>query len=469
MIDPPSLAARLADLDEDARHLLIDQLTDDEAEAILYDWLFWSREDQRPPPGTWLFWMLLAGRGAGKTRTGAEFIRDRVRSGKARRLTFVAPTAADVRDLMVEGESGILAVSPPNERPFYEPSKRRLTWPNGARARLRTADKPDGLRGLQHDTVWCEELASWRYPETFDHVKLGLRIGEPCGVITTTPRPTKLIKELLKNNEVVVTHATTYDNAENLAPAFFRAIVSKYEGSRLGLQEIHAKVLEDVEGALWKREVIEAHRIQLRSDAPESYRRIVVAIDPSWGTKGDTVGIGAAALGFDGHAYVLDDKSGLMTPETWGTTAVELYDQLQADKIIAESNFAAEQVKLVMQLVGQQLGRTIPVELVSASRGKQVRAEPVVALYEQGRVHHVGTLALLEDEMCNWIPGESDFSPGRVDALVWAITELMLDPRKGPASMRRPKGSVPKTPTTRTRRATAATLLPTMRPGRTSR
>jgi phage terminase large subunit-like protein len=254
-------AGWLASLSEALRNDLIAALNPAEAQALLYGWPYWARANQLPPNGDWRVWLLLAGRGFGKTRTGAELIRARAMALAARRLALVAPTAGDARDIMVEGESGILAISPPWERPRYEPSKRRLTWPNGAIATLFSADEPERLRGPQHDAAWCDELASWRYPEAWDMLMLGLRLGtDPRVVVTTTPRPTKLIRELIADPTVVVTRGTTHENRANLAPVFLGQIVRKYQGTRLGRQELEAEILEDVPGALWNRGVIEATR-----------------------------------------------------------------------------------------------------------------------------------------------------------------------------------------------------------------
>jgi phage terminase large subunit-like protein len=269
-------AGWLASLSEALRNDLIAALNPAEAQALLYGWPYWARANQLPPDGDWRVWLLLAGRGFGKTRAGAELIRARAMALAARRLALVAPTAGDARDIMVEGESGILAISPPWERPRYEPSKRRLTWPNGAIATLFSADEPERLRGPQHDAAWCDELASWRYPEAWDMLMLGLRLGtDPRVVVTTTPRPTKLIRELIADPTVVVTRGTTHENRANLAPVFLGQIVRKYQGTRLGRQELEAEILEDVPGALWNRGVIEATRA---SRAP-ALIRVVVAIE----------------------------------------------------------------------------------------------------------------------------------------------------------------------------------------------
>jgi phage terminase large subunit-like protein len=273
-------AGWLASLPEAMRTELLGELSPSQARALVYEWRFWARPNQLPPEGDWRVWLLLAGRGFGKTRTGAEMIRARAIARTARRLALVAPTAGDARDVMVEGDSGILAISPPWERPRYEPSKRRLTWPNGAIATLFSADEPERLRGPQHDAAWCDELASWRYPEAWDMLMFGLRLGiDPRVVITTTPRPTTLLRELIVDPTVVVTRGTTYENRANLALGFLGQIVRKYEGTRLGRQELNAELLEDVPGALWNRGLIEGTRA---CSAP-ALIRVVVAIDPGSG------------------------------------------------------------------------------------------------------------------------------------------------------------------------------------------
>jgi predicted phage terminase large subunit-like protein len=383
-------------------------------------WSFKARPEQLPPPGDWRTWCLLAGRGFGKTRTGAEYVRMMVESGKAKYVALVAPTAADARDVMVEGESGLLSICPPWNRPLYEPSKRRLTWPNGARATLYSADEPERLRGPQHDLAWCDELASWRYPEAWDMLMFGLRLGsDPRVVVTTTPKPTKIVKELVKAPTTAVTRGSSYDNRANLAPAFFDQIVKRYEGTRLGRQELYAEILTDVEGALWQYDTIERTRVQA---GPKSYKRLVVAIDPAVSAEegSDETGIIAAGLGPDGHGYILDDRSGRYSPRDWALRAVGLYEQHHADRIIAEVNNGGDLVEATLRTVKPG----ISYRAVHASRGKTTRAEPVAALYEKGMVHHVGSFPALEDQLCNWVQG--DPSPDRLDALTWALTELML-------------------------------------------
>jgi phage terminase large subunit-like protein len=427
-------ASWLASLPEAVRNGLVDALTPDETLALLYDWELWARPNQLPPEGEWRVWLLLAGRGFGKTRTGAEMVRARVMARNSRRLALVAPTAADARNVMVEGESGILAISPRWDRPRYEPSKRRLTWPNGAIATFYSAEEPERLRGPQHDAAWCDELTSWRYPEAWDMLMFGLRLGEdPRVVVTTTPRPTKLLRALIEDPAVTVTRGTTYENRPNLAPGFLDRIIRKYEGTRLGRQEIEAEILDDTPGALWNRGIIEA----ARAHAAPSLARIVIAIDPAAtsGLAADETGIIVGGKDADGHGWVLADLSGRYRPLEWAKTAVAAYYAHHADRVVAEVNNGGEMVESILRVIDPNL----PFAAVHASRGKIPRAEPIAALYEQGRVHHLGVFPQLEDQMCSLARGGNDagesrrsgFSPDRVDALVWAMTELLLAPMAG--------------------------------------
>lgn len=352
--------------------------------------------------------------------------------GRHRRIAIVAETAADARDVLVEGESGILAVHPVDFRPHYEPSKRRLTWPNGAVGTLFNAVEPDQLRGPQHDAALCDELAKWRYArETWDQLQFGMRLGmHPQQVITTTPRPIPLIKEIMGDKHTVITRGSTMDNAANLAPSFMEQILARYDGTRLGRQELNAEILDDVPGALWTREMIDGPDDAPRrvKEAPKM-RRVVVAVDPS-GTagagddQGDDIGIVIAGLGIDGRGYVLGDWSVNLSPAGWARRAVDAFDHFTADRIVAERNFGGAMVESTIRTAR----KNAPIKLVTASRGKVARAEPIAALYEQGRVSHVGALPALEDQLCAMTPegyvGEG--SPDRADALVWALTELML-------------------------------------------
>ena len=417
-------ASWLASLPPERRRVFLESLSEAEAAALNHDWSFWARDTQLPPAGDWRFWLVLAGRGFGKSRTGAEWIRARALA-RRRRIALVAPTAADARDVMLEGESGILSVSPPWERPHYEPSKRRLTWPNGSVATLFSAEDPDALRGPQFDTAWCDEVAAWRRrEETWDMLMFGLRLGDdPRCVVTTTPRPVPIVRDLLKDPGCITTRGSTFDNRANLAAPFFEQIVRRYEGTRLGRQELHAEVLDDVPGALWTFEVIERHRAAKGSDMV----RVVVGVDPSGsdGESGDSQGIVVAGKGVDGRGYVLADASCRRSPDGWGRRTVEAYDRWSADRVVAEQNFGGEMVRTVLRT--QRM--TLPVKLVTASRGKAVRAEPVAALYEQGRVSHVGVFGELENQMRMMTSNgfEGNGSSDRLDALVWALTELMLE------------------------------------------
>jgi predicted phage terminase large subunit-like protein len=398
-------------------------LPDDDAQAVLDDWRVWARPSQLPPAGNWRVWLLLAGRGFGKTRSGAEWVRAQAQSGAAERIALVAPTARDARLVMVEGESGLLAIAPGRQRPVFEPSKRQLTWPNGAIATLFSADEPDRLRGPQFDAAWCDELAAWRYPAAWDMLMMGLRLGEnPRVVVTTTPKPVKLIRALLASPDCAVTRGGTRENAKNLAPGFLEAMLKQYYGTRLGRQELDAELLEDMPGALWSRDAIERARVE---EAPV-LRRVVVAIDPaaSTGDDADETGIVVAALGQDSQGYVLDDLSGRFSPHDWASRALEAYRAHRADRIVAEVNNGGAMVEATLRV----LDAGVSYKPVHASRGKLARAEPVAALYEQGRIHHVGAFPALEDQMCAFTGGRLSHvaSPDRVDALVWALSELML-------------------------------------------
>ena len=424
------LGGWLASLGKTRRDRLLGRLSRDELDTIGHDWELWARHSQLPPDGDWRVWLLLAGRGFGKTRTGAELVRARIAARRARHVALVAPTAADARDVMVEGESGLLAIASAHNRPHYEPSKRRLTWPNGAIATTYSADEPERLRGPQHDFAWCDELAAWRYPAAWDMLMFGLRLGrDPRAVVTTTPRPTALIKALLADPHVAVTRGRTAENAENLAPAFLDQIVRRYQGTRLGRQELEAEMLEDAAGALWSRALIEAARV---TQVP-ALRRVVVAIDPAAGSgeHSDETGIVVAGRDEAGHGYVLADLSGRYAPTEWAKAAVAAFRAHEADRVVAEVNNGGEMVEATLRVVDP----AVPFGAVRASRGKVARAEPVAALYEQGRVHHQGAFPALEDQMCGFVHdfdrATAGYSPDRVDALVWALTELMVRPPAG--------------------------------------
>lgn len=428
-------------------------LTDEQADELLHDWEFWARKDQLEPYGDWRVWLLLGGRGSGKSRALSEWIRHRVKTGFSR-IALIAPTAADVRDVMIEGESGILACAWAGDRdvkgdlvgvPRYEPSKRRLTWKNGAVATAFSAEEPDRLRGPQHDTAACDELAAWADPRaTWDMMKFGLRLGhDPRVGIATTPRPIPLIRELKDDDDSAVSTANTYANAANLADTFLQDIREKYEGTRLGRQEIQAEILDDIPGALWTRTMLDdakvrieaGKRVKITSENLPDMSRVVVAVDPS-GTKGikpedlvkmdkpNDIGIVAAGLGVDGFVYVLEDRSVNLSPLAWGRVVCETYRRWKADRVVAEINFGGALVETVIRATDP----FISYETITASRGKVARAEPVAALYEKGRVKHLGDMAALEDQLCYFDPSGylGEGSPDRADAMVWAITELML-------------------------------------------
>lgn len=383
----------------------------------MWSWAAWARPEQLPPEGDWSIWLIKAGRAFGKTRAGTEWVRSVARPGA--RIALIGPTAADVRDVMIEGESGILAVCDPKSRPTYEPSKRRLTWPNGAMATAYSAEEPDRLRGPQHTHAYCDEVAAWPHVEAWDMMLMGLRLGtHPQVVATTTPKMVPLMRTIQGSPGVVITRGKTRDNAANLAPSFLSGLMARYEGTRLGRQELEGEDLDDNPDALWQREGIDACRVR---EAPELVR-VVVAIDPAATSKdsSDETGIVVAGLGADGRGYVLADRSGRFKPDAWARRAVEAYHAHQADRIVAEGNQGGEMVAHVLGTVEAGL----PLRIVHATRGKVTRAEPIAALYEQGRVSHVGSLPQLEDQLCTWTPGAT--SPDRLDALVWALTELML-------------------------------------------
>ena len=383
----------------------------------------WARADQLPPPGAWSRWLVLAGRGWGKTRVGAEWVREKALTDPTARIALVARTAADVRDVLVEGESGLLAVHHPSECPAWEPSRRRLTWANGAMATTYSADVPDQLRGPQHTHAWADELAAWHYPQTWDQLIFGLRLGErPQAVVTTTPRPTALVRSLLAAPDTVVTRGRTIDNAANLAPGVVADLERRYGGTRLGRQELDGEVLTDTPGALWTWDRIDAARV----DAAPPLRRVVVAIDPaaSASAESDETGIIVAGVGHDGRAYVLADGSGHYTPDAWARRAIHLLREHHGDRIVAEVNNGGAMVEHTLRTVD----RAVPYKAVHASRGKATRAEPVAALYEQSRVAHVGRLDALEAQLTGWDPTADSKSPDRLDALVWALTELMISP-----------------------------------------
>ncbi len=442
MLDGSSACAARGRLDE-----LTGGFSAQELAKLLDDWEFCARADQWPPllapnGAPWRVWLILGGRGAGKTRAGAEWVkglalgRPQFALRPVARIALIGETAADVRDVMIEGVSGLLGVHERNERPQWESSRRRLTWPNGAVAQAFSAEDPESLRGPQFHAAWCDELAKWRYArETWDMLQFGLRLGEwPRQLVTTTPRPLPLLKQLLADPHVAVTKALTRANAANLAPAFLERIVAQYAGARLGRQELDGEIIEERSDALWTRDMLEAARVA----AAPTLARIVVAVDPpaSSGKRADNCGIVAAGVDAAGVAYVLEDVTlAAARPAQWARAAIALYHKLSADALIAEANQGGDMVRAVLT----EADAAAPVTLVRATRGKYLRAAPVAQLYEQGRVKHVGGFAPLEDEMCDF--GHDGLSngrsPDRLDALVWAITALCLTAKSPEPRMRR--------------------------------
>ncbi len=420
----------------------VSSLSAAEAAFLDRDWQLWARDDQLPPPlsqggGDWTTWLILGGRGAGKTRAGAEWVRGLAlgqppfAARPVERIALIGETLGDARAVMVDGQSGLLAIHAAAERPAYNASRRELTWPNGAVAQLFSADDPESLRGPQFGAAWADELAKWRYAErAWDMLQFCLRLGDrPRQAVTTTPRPVPLLKRLVADPATAISRAATHANAGNLAPAFLSAVVARYRGTRLGRQELDGALIEDRPDALWRREAIDAARLH---QAPP-LARIVVAVDPpvTSGPRADACGIVACGRTEDGRAFVLADTTTQGSqPLDWARAAVRLYASVQADCIVAEVNQGGE---LVTQLL-RQVAPNIPVRTVRATRGKYLRAEPVAALYERGLVAHVGLWPELEDQMCDFGPGglSDGCSPDRLDALVWALTELMLGVRTAP-------------------------------------
>jgi len=421
------------------RDLFLGELSDEDVEALRFDWPVWSRLKQRPPMSDWRTWLVLGGRGAGKTRTGAEWLKaialadPHFAGDAAGQLALVGQSYDDARDVMVEGESGLLALHTRADRPAWFSSRRELVWPNGTRAKVFSSSDPEGLRGSQFGAAWCDELCKWSMPEkTWDMLQFGLRLGgSPRQVVTTTPKPMRLLNRLLKDPATIAVRSATKENNVNLADGFLEYVTGVYGGTRLGRQELDGEILEANENALWKRDQIE----ELRINKPPEMKRIVIAVDPpaSSGSRSNSAACGIIAVGQgrDGKAYVLADKTiEKASPNQWATQVITLYHALEADLIVAEVNQGGEMVSTVMH----STDASVPVRSVHASRGKWVRAEPVAMLYERGLVHHAGTYPELEDQMCMLGPdGKSEgVSPDRVDALVWAITELMLTRRAEP-------------------------------------
>lgn len=382
-----------------------------------------ARPEQLAPPGDWLVFLALAGRGWGKSRCGAEWVNEQAKNDPNARIALVGRTVDDVRGTMVLGESGIMACSPPWFRPVYVPSKRIVRWPNGAQAATYSADKPDQLAGPQHTKAWCDEAALWRYSAAWDQLMFGLRLGaHPQVMATTTPRATPWLRALVKDPSTVIRRGSTYDNAANLAPSFLAEIRRKYEGTRLGRQELRAELLDDVEGALWTLRQLDALRLDPLDGLP-AMRNVVVSVDPSESAnKGSAeAGIVVCGMGEDGYGYALADRSGKMLPTQWARRAVNAFYAYDASEIVAEMNAGGEMVKTTIASIDPD----IPVRGVYASKSKKARAEPVSALYEQKKVRHVSGLVKLESQMVEWDPALGK-SPDRIDALVHGMTRLFF-------------------------------------------
>lgn len=441
--EPPSRGTWLRRFGEDAdaaREKLGGMLEPHELAALgSYYWQGWARDEQLPPEEAWRIWLICAGRGFGKTRAGAEWVRDVARHDGKARIALVSASLTEVRNVMVEGDSGVLAAAPGALPPAFEPSLRRLTWENGAIAWLYSAGEPDSLRGPQHSHAWCDEIAKWdnsneRAMMAWNNLQLTMRLGgNPRVLATTTPRLAPLMVHLTeeaKRGRVVVARGRTQDNAAILPADYLRAMVEQFEGGSFGRQELDGEMAGAIEGALWSRALLERCRV---SGAIPDARRVVVAVDPPASATGDACGIVVAELGADRIATVRADCSTPQaSPEQWARAVAVAARAWGADRVVAEANQGGEMVASVLRAADV----TLPLRLVHASRGKAARAEPVAALYEAGRVRHAGLFGALEDQLCGLMAGGSYQGPGRspdrADALVWALTELMLKPKSEP-------------------------------------
>ena len=425
-----SRAERIATLPEADRERILGGMSDEDFAALQFDWPFWARPKQLPPPGDWSTWILRAGRGFGKSRAGAGWVQERAMETR-RWIALVARTPADARDYMIEGPSGFLRTGKPEDRPMYEPSKRRLTWPNGTWATIYSDEEPDQLRGFSGDTAWLDEFGKFRHAQdVWDNLQFGMReasADRPRRLITTTPRPIKILRTIESDTTTRTETGSSYENRANLDPTWFKETISRYEGTRLGRQEIHAEILDEVPGALWSLRQLDEHRVREEKQLPDM-QRVVIGLDPNTAEPTDDnmglaeCGIVAVGLGVDGIAYVLDDLSERLGPADWARRAISGLDRYEADAIVAETNQGGAMVKNTIHAIRP----TAKVVEVHASRGKVTRAEPVAALYEQGRVRHVGTHTTLEDQMTMFTPYgiAGNTTADRVDALVWALTYL---------------------------------------------
>ena len=441
-------------IDNSGREAVLAALSEEQKLALKYDWAAFARGEQRPDLDDYTGWLYLAGRGSGKTRSGAEWVLERKREGYIRGA-FVARTSADVRDTLVEGEAGILAICPPWESPLYEPSKRRLIWKGWSKSfkgrpvkkkvdctiTTFSGEEPDQLRGPSHDFAWADELATWKYlSDAWANLMMGLRLYTPQGLepkycVTTTPRPLPLIRELLEDDSVCISTGTTYDNRENLAPAFYKSIIKRYEGTRLGRQELLAEILDDNPNALFTREDIDNNRIK-KEDLPQM-DRIHVGVDPAVTSEDDSNDTGIVVVGQDenDHYYVIADMTCHKKPMGWATQALKAFCWNEADMMIGEVNNGGDLIEAVIRSIPKDemqgidiSGEDVPYKSVRATRGKAIRAEPVGAICQQGRLHIVDTLPELEDQMVQYDPETSENSPDRYDAMVWGVVSIMKEP-----------------------------------------
>lgn len=436
--EPEATARALATLPVEQVEAFFASLSPVEAVALEHDWSFWARPEQREPVGSWLVWVIQAGRGWGKTRTGAEWTTAQAKANPGCRIALVGKEPDDYRDTMIQGEAGLLKCAPPWFKPTFNPSLRKLTWPNGSQAFCYSAETPDDLRGPAHHFAWVDEFCKFKHPQlVWDNLMLGLRLGtQPRVVVTTTPRPIHAYLALLFQNKrqpplhphVALAGGSTYENLDNLAGSFRQQVLAQYEGTRLGRQELYAELLSDVPGALWKRERMDARRVET---APPLVR-VAIGVDPAASSDEGAAETGICIGGRDAqrHGYLLEDCSGRYTPGQWGEKVVRKFLEHGANEVIAEANQGGEMVRHVIQTAARQIGLElgqevlVPVRLVHASHGKVARAEPIAAVDEQGRLHHVGTFGPLEDQLATWLPGEK--SPDRLDAYVWLFWGLLL-------------------------------------------
>ena len=428
---PPSIATRLARLPPDERKRILDSLGDDV--GLLDTWRLWARPDQCPPEGDWDCWCLLGGRGAGKTRSAAEWVCEVAETGTYRQIAIVGPTEEATRKVCIEGISGVLSCAPEHFRPTFESSLSRVVWPNGCVCNLFSGEEPQRLRGHNLDAAWIDELCAISTQDiarsTWDMLSMATRISGPKGdhpriTISTTPKPWKLLKEIIEAPTTVVTKTRTVDNIEHLSPRVVATLIGRYGGTQLGRQELDAELLFDVEGAMWQRSLIDRTRL---SAVPSSLRRIVVGVDPAGGGPGET---GIIVAGMDTQsppqAYILADWSLKAPPHRWANRVVEAYRTFRADRIVLEKNFGGDMTEATLRQVVDG-GQSLPIKMCVASRGKLIRAEPVAALYEQNRVHHVGVHGQLEDQLVTYTGDGGGPSPDRLDAMVWCVTELLVE------------------------------------------